>query len=379
MRILYCIASFSAKGGTEKVLSSKAMALSGKGHEVFILISDQHQKPFAYDLPQKIEVKDLGITRFLKTGFKGLDFLRNIYLLRKLYRSEIEAIKPDIIIVPERGYEDFVIPYVHRNIPKIREYHFSRKASEFLESTMKIRERLKARFIRSIYESQYKRYDSFVILTEKDASSWKHFKNVSIIPNVVEEKNADQSVPLLQRPKRIIAVGSMVADRKGFSELIKIWSELAADFTEWTVHIFGDGPYRSVYEKEIRDLQLQERIVLEGISDNIQSEYQQSQVFVMTSKGEGLPMVIIEAQQNGIPVIVYDCYSGPSDILKNDRGGYLVPMQDKVYFSSMLKKILVDAELRNKKGDEAVANSLNYLPSVIIPQWEQLFKNLSEQ
>lgn len=378
MRILYCIASFSGKGGTEKVLSSKAAALSARGHEVFILISDQHGKPFAYPLPPEVKVKDMKITTLLHRRIKGFDFIRNIFILRKIYGVETSEIKPDVIIVLERGYEDFVIPYIHRNIPKVREYHTSRKASVFFESAMAPIQRIKSKIIRLFYEAQYKKYDSFVILTEKDALNWNHFSHISIIPNMVEQQDG-QAVPLLQRPKRLIAVGSMVADRKGFAEMIEIWKGMANDYPDWTLHIYGDGPYRSQYTKLIKQLKLEKKVFLEGISSNIFQEYGQAQVFLMTSKGEGFGMVIIEAQQSGLPVIVYDCFSGPSDILKKDRGGYLIPMQDKTQFAQKLGNILTDAELREKKGQEAYENSQRYLPSEIIPHWEHLFYSLTKK
>jgi len=376
MKILYCISSFSAKGGTEKVLSSKAAYLAGKGHDITILISDQHNKPYAYGLPKNVTVRDLKITGYLKNKLKGADFLRNIITLRKIYSKEVAIINPDIIVVLERGYEDFIIPYIHTKIPKVREYHTSRKASEFFESSMPLIQRLKAKMVRLFYEKQYRKYDKFIILTQKDASSWRHFDNVEIIPNMVENVESEIQVEFVQKSKKLIAVGSMVADRKGFSETIKIWSELAPKFTDWTLHIYGDGPYRNIYEKQIKSLGINRQIFLEGVTDKIDEKYKESQIFLMTSKGEGFGMVIIEAQQNGLPVIVYDCFSGPSDILKDDIGGFLIPMNNKEEFKIKLTKLLEDINLREMKSQEAIKNAARYNPKAIMPMWEKLFIEL---
>lgn len=376
MKILYCIASLSSKGGTEKVVTTKANYFVEMGHEVHFLISDQHNKPYAYTINENIKVHDLKISAILSSKIKGISFFINILKLRKLYNQIITKIEPDVIIVVERGYEDFVIPYICPKIPKIREYHSSRMASKFLEKTKPFKEKLKAIALKKLYENQYKKYDAFVCLTEKDKTSWGHLKNLVVIPNIIE--NIKSNITLItERPKKLIAVGSMVEDRKGFSALIKMWAQLEKQYPNWSLHIYGDGPYRHNYQKQINELNCTNRIVLEGITDNIHSKYEESQVFVMTSKGEGLPMVILEAQRSGLPVVVYDCYSGPSDIIgKNNYGGFLIDLANEQEFMAKLKLILDDSELRKNKSEEALINAKKYYADIIMPKWLNLFNSL---
>lgn len=376
MKILYCIASLASKGGTEKVLTTKARYLVDLGYEVTIIISDQKGKPFAYELDSRVQVIDLKCSQLLKANIKGLSFIQNIFKLRKIYSKKINEINPDIIIVLERGYEDFVIPYICKNIPKIREYHFSRKASEYLERLLPLKDNFKSKIIRFFYENQYKKYDAFVCLTNKDKLCWNHLKNVWVIPNIIDEVSNLNKTLILQRPKKLIAVGSMVQDRKGFHELINIWADIEKYYKDWSLHIFGDGPYRKNYEDQIKLLNCNSRILLEGITNKIQEKYQETQIFLMTSKGEGLPMVILEAQQNGLPAIVYDCNSGPSDIIQNNFGGYLIPMGDQKAFKEQLRTILDSDNLRVQKSKEAELNAMKFTPSKIIPLWEDLFNTL---
>lgn len=375
MKILYCIASYISKGGTEKVLASKASYLAKQGHDVTILISEQYNKPLAYSISDHVKVINLNITEKLTGNIKYLGFLQNIFRLRKLYNKEIAKINPDIIIVMERGYEDFVIPYIHPNIPKIREYHSSRKASELFESDLPILQKYKRKLIRWIYEKQYQKYQQLVILTEKDRQFWDKKYKVSVIPNLLEDNKDTSNDNILLRKKNIIAVGSMVEDRKNFSALIDIWAALEPFFPEWNLNIFGDGPYRVNYERQIQSKGLK-NVFLKGISDKITEEYRNAQIFVMTSKGEGLPMVIIEAQQQRLPAMVYDCYSGPSDILKNNNGGFLIRMNDKEGFKEKLKALMLDENLLKEKSYEAYQNAQRYLPENIIPLWINLFNNL---
>ncbi|WP_434981412.1 glycosyltransferase family 4 protein [Daejeonia sp. YH14] len=377
MKILYCIPSLASKGGTEKVLLSKASYLAENGHSVTVLIADQYGKSIVYPFSDLVKVIDLKISEKLEGRIKYIGFLQNIFTLRKLYTQEIKKINPDIVIVPERGYEDFVIPYILKSIPKIREYHTSKMASQFFENELPLLQKNKRRLIRWFYEKQYQKYQQLVILTEKDRLFWNDDYKISVIPNLLERKS-ENSDDILQRKKNIIAVGSMVEDRKNFSSLIKIWSSIENDFPDWNLNIYGDGPYRNNYEKQIKELKLN-HIFLKGISDTITEEYCDSQIFVMTSKGEGLPMVILEAQQQGLPAVVYDCYSGPSDILQNNAGGFLIKMNDEKDFIEKLKKLMMDEGLRKQKSEEANANAHRYLPEVIMPQWLKLFNKLLDK
>lgn len=375
MKILYCIASFSAKGGTEKVLSSKASYLADHGHEVTILMSDQHQKSLAYPLSDKIKLIDLRITEKLKGKIKFIGFFQNILALRKIYEDEIRKINPDVIIVLERGYEDFIIPYVLKDISKIREYHFSRKASEFLESKLARAQRYKKKILRKVYEHHYGKYDKLVLLTKKDQQSWKGFHNTVVIPNVVEFSENLPKEKLADRPKNIITVGSMADDRKGFSTLINIWSQIEKEFPEWSLNIYGDGVYRKNYEKMIQNLNLK-NIVLQGSTSQITEKYNESQLFVMTSNGEGLPMVIIEALSQGLPVIAYDCYCGPSDILGQNNGGVLIDFGNQNQFAEQLKTLMNDESLREKKSTEAYEVAKSYALKEIMPKWINLFNEV---
>ncbi|WP_166966454.1 glycosyltransferase family 4 protein [Yeosuana marina] len=376
--ILFCIPSLASTGGMEKVITAKANYFAEViGHHVTILISDQNNKPISFPVSKNVTCKDLHIKNMISGGIKGISFLKNIITLRKVYTKEINTLNPDIIIVPERGYEDFIIPYICKHIPKIREYHFSRKASELLEKELPLSTRIKSRLIKQFYFKQFKNYNSLILLTEKDKKEWKHIKNVNVIPNYIES-TADGKHAILTRPKKVISVGSMQNDRKGFSNLIRIWSKLN-NTNHWTLHIYGDGTYRPVLQKQIEKLNLQDSVFLEGNSNSINQKYQESQLFLFTSKGEGFGMVIVEAQQHGVPAISYDCYCGPSDIIKHNQGGFLIPMNDETAFIKHCELLLNNDRLRKEKSEEAYINAKRFNKENIMPLWDDLFFKLIKQ
>lgn len=373
--ILFCVPSLASTGGMEKVITAKANYFAEVlDYEVHIFISDQNKKPITFAISNKINCVDLNINQYTSNKIKGISFLKNLKTLKAVYSKEILKINPDIIIVPERGYEDFIIPNICKHIPKIREYHFSRKASALLEKEMPLVARIKSVLIKQFYFLQFKKYDSFVVLTAKDKNAWQKIKNITVIPNYISENNSAVN-DLLNRPKRVISVGSMHNDRKGFTTLINIWSKLNTT-APWTLHIYGDGAIKEQLQNQIKRLNLQESVFLEGNSKVINEKYQESQLFLFTSKGEGFGLVLVEAQQNQLPVVAYDCYCGPSDIIKNNIGGFLVPMDDENNFIKQCELLLNNDTLRASKAIEAFENAKRYNKERIMPLWIKLFNTL---
>jgi glycosyltransferase involved in cell wall biosynthesis len=88
-------------------------------------------------------------------------------------------------------------------------------------------------------------------------------------------------------------------------------------------------------------------------------------------------MVIIEAFSLGLPVIAYDCYCGPSDIIKDDKGGYLIDFDDEEQFLKKLEFLMNNDDVRIMKSSEAQKISKSYYLEEIMPLWLSLFKNIS--
>jgi glycosyltransferase involved in cell wall biosynthesis len=113
-----------------------------------------------------------------------------------------------------------------------------------------------------------------------------------------------------------------------------------------------------------------------GIVKNIEEKYQESQLFLFTSKAEGFGMVLVEAQSNALPVVSYNCYSGPSDIIIENKGGYLIDMNDKTTFINRVTFLLKNHAMREQKSNEALINAKRFNASNVIPLWEKLFQLL---
>tara|TARA_B100000575_G_scaffold252819_1_gene221002 strand:- start:3081 stop:4184 length:1104 start_codon:yes stop_codon:yes gene_type:complete len=164
--------------------------------------------------------------------------------------------------------------------------------------------------------------------------------------------------------KCILSVGSF-KEQKNFKLLIDTFNDLCSDI-EATLIILGDGELRSDLEKQIQDLGIQDRVFLPGFVEDPSPWFLSADVFVLSSNWEGLPTVLIEALDCGLPVVSTDTPSGPSEILEGGLWGILVPPNNKKFLLNGIKESLSKDHdkniLMNRANDFSVKNiSLKYL------------------
>lgn len=380
MKLLYTIGSVTQTGGTEKVFANKANYFVEKlGYEVHLLVNEMNGKP-AYHYSEKIIIHNMNVTQYLDK--KVIPFWSYNRLIKKLYqpyKTKIKEIEPDIIIVLQHSTDDFIIPVLELDIPTIREFHFSKKAvfnliKEMKNSVSKLRVfGQKSRLFRFI-----EKYDYVVLLTEADQKFSKYPNKTVIIPNVLEVENID-SRDFSDDFTRVISVGSMHDDRKGFDKQIRIWKKINAKYPKWKLDIYGDGAIRNDLQKLIDDNNLTNIVSLKGTTSQVEEEFKKSSFFLFTSKAEGLPMVILEAMSCGLPCISYDCPDGPADIIDNNENGFLLSMDDE---NSMIEKIsflIENKDQRERMGKIAQETAKAYLPDAVIPKWVEFFNSIKKK
>ncbi|HCQ7508163.1 TPA: glycosyltransferase, partial [Klebsiella pneumoniae] len=207
-------------------------------------------------------------------------------------------------------------------------------------------------YIRMIKRIAYYLADKIVVLTDSDKrfiqDNYK-IDNVYVIRNPSPfDENTIEPSELQHKIKKILAVGRLTY-QKNFHRLINLWSKI--DSTGWELCIVGEG---DDYESLINLCQRLElnNIKIKKPDKNIQLLYKESSILVMTSRYEGLPMVLIESKNFGLPVIAFDCKTGPAEIISND--GYLVDYSNDCEFLIKLEKLMFNHELRKELSLNAI-------------------------
>lgn len=139
-------------------------------------------------------------------------------------------------------------------------------------------------------------------------------------------------------PPVILRVGRF-SKQKDFPTLIKAFSLLIQEVPARLV-ILGDGTERPVLEKIAHELNIQTVVDFPGFVDNPYPYFLNASVFVLSSRWEGLPSVLIEALALGCPVVSTDCPYGPDEILNAGKYGEIVPMEDIGRISAVIKNVI---------------------------------------
>lgn len=374
IKIVYCIGSLSAKGGTERVLATKTKHfIESFGYQIHILVASHNPDKLAYEFHHKVNIHNMDVGKYVvNKKIPGLSFIYTIKKLRKVYEEKINQIDPDLVIVCERGFDDFIIPNISKNFPKIREFHFAQKAVYEYSREMSLKKKLMYRVNYFFIFKAFNKYSHLILLTNKDKSEGKYKTNTIVIPNMIELSSVESSIDV-HNNKRVISVGSMYDDRKKFFEQIDIWEKIKKEFPEWKLVIFGEGKLRKEYIEYINKKQLNDVITMPGTSDNINKEYLNSSIFMFTSIAEGLPMVIIEAMGCGLPIISYNCPTGPSDLIVDDKNGYIINERNQNEFIKKLKLLMGDVEVRERMSIKSRDLARNYTPETISKLWNDFF------
>lgn len=155
--------------------------------------------------------------------------------------------------------------------------------------------------------------------------------------------------------KLILAVGRL-EEQKGFDQLIKAFGELAAHRIDWHLVILGEGEERQPLEAQRDGLSLANRVHLPGRAGNPGDWYALADVYVMSSRFEGFPNTLIEAMAYGVPVVSFDCATGPAEIIREGVDGYLVPPEQGAEGLSRAMAVLMDDEPTRKTMGHAATD-----------------------
>jgi glycosyltransferase involved in cell wall biosynthesis len=225
-------------------------------------------------------------------------------------------------------------------------------------------------------QCMYHRLDAHVSLTHGDAAAYRrllrHDAMVRCIPNGVGDPGVAPSATMTP----VAVSAGRLSRQKGFDLLLVAWSDVVKVHPDWTLRIFGEGEQRRHLESLIDQLDIAAHVELAGFSDRLLQEFAQSSFFILSSRFEGLPMVLLEAMSCGLPVVSFDCPTGPSDVVEPGVDGFLVPPEDVGALSHEIISMIEMGDRRRQMADAAYTKSLEYRIPAVAAQWETMFEGL---
>lgn len=376
MRVVYCLSQTYKMGGVERVVANKANYLVQHGFEVHFVTTDQMDKSPYFQLDSRIKCHDLGINYCLNRNRtilkKVFYFFKNRRDHSNRLRSLLCSLNPDIVI-STFGNEMDLLPKIRTNFKIVLEFHINRSFFTLFHrpGIMGLFEKWQ----NFRYESKIAHYDRFVVLTQEDARNWKRLKNIQVIPNMC---TFEYQTPAVLNEKKVIAVGRYQY-QKGFDKLIRAWSLVKGRSSGWKLYLVGDGELREDLQNLINEFHLDDSVLLTGMLHNMEEVYTGSSIFVMTSNYEGFPMVLLEAEAAGLPVVTFDFPCGPKDLVKNDIDGYIVEYGNIKDLAQKIDYLIEDKKKRVSMGKNAFSNAQNYKIEHVMSEWIHLFTSVYDE
>lgn len=292
--------------------------------------------------------------------FKEVLFsIKVLYKKRKYMKKAIKEIDSDIIISSRLLFNKWLSQIRKNNVLRIAwEHNHHNNNQKFIRKTVKYCKNLD--YLVNVSYGLYEFY--------RDKLSNYPCKSV-FIPNMIE---VDNYIAKLDS-KNIVSIGR-VEKEKGFLDLIDIFYKVWKQKPECRLNIVGDGSQMRFLRDKIKKYGLEKVVFLHGFRDTkyINNLLRSQSLYVMTSYTESFGIVLIEAMNKGIPCVAYDSAQGATEIIVNNKNGYLISDRNEDMMVKKIVYLLNNDHIRNKMGKKALENGKKYVPEVVIKKWEQI-------
>lgn len=308
-------------GGAERMTAVLAREMANRGYAVDLLLA-QMEGAHLNEVHESVRVVDLKASRVVTSLPALVRYLRNkrpVALLSMMAHTNIVAL---CALRLANGSTRAVVS--ERVSLSWRIQHATHTFSRVLPRLIK-------RFYPwadHIIAVSYGVADELVQLADIPRERIRTIYNPVVRPDLHEKAKAPLDHPWFKpgQPPVVLAVGRLTA-QKGFPTLIQAFARVRR-YQPVRLLILGEGEQRPALETLVQRLGLEEDVGLPGFEANPYRYMARAWAFVLSSRWEGLPGVLIEALCCGVPLIATDCPSGPGEILANGKYGQLVPVED---------------------------------------------------
>lgn len=353
-------------GGAERVAADISAYWVERGYRVAV-VTQTDASGDVYALHESVQRFALGTAAHSSSRISGLlANLRRVWALRRLMKQQQPSIVLGIMttasvlaIVAARGLPCRVIATEHTHPP-----------SQELSTTW-------LRLRRWAYPQA-----SRVVALTSGTAQWllRHVpgSTVAVIPNAVVwplDKGLPELVPPVDAGRfRLLAVGRL-HPVKGFDILIRAFASIAAYLPDWDLAILGEGPERDMLQAQIDQAGLGSRISLPGRAGNVGDWYEQSDLYVLSSRIEGLSNSLLEAMASGLAAVAFDCETGPREIVRDGIDGVLVrPCEDEEALAAHLSDLMAHENRRNAYARRAIDVRDRFSTAKVMALWRQVFE-----
>ncbi len=380
MKKIYITALHLSHGGVENVICNLSNALTRRGFAVEILCSYNLGAP-VYELDPAVKVTYLTDARpnraELKSALRSFSFAaiireglaaaRTLRLKKSTMAAALAAIDSGAVISTRNEHSVLLSRCGRPGVLKIAQLHHDHRFDKKL-----LRD----------FRRRYGNIDYFALLTaqlrdEVAAIMAPHNQHTKVIcvPNFL----ADCRGPRAEKQPRMLSVGRL-SPEKGFDRLLDAWALIVASCPELRLDIVGDGVCRGELETQAARLGIENSVTFYGMLPHGEALNMMSRslAYLMASRSEGLPLVVIESMSCATVPVAYDVRVGPRAIISDARDGFLVRDGDAATFAAAAVKLARDEKMRGEMERSAAETALRYSEDAVMQQWLSLLSEVKD-
>lgn len=380
MKLLYCIPALYNAGGMERVLAEKVNYLVNlPNYEITIVTTDQKDRSIRFPIDNRIQLEHLNI------DFDG-HYSENLLKKYILHKKKLRVYKRRLLKILVKLEIDICISFCGKEIEFLNDLPVKCKKIAEIHFAMNVRKQfLTSRYSGKLWsflgeirtyqlKQSVKGLDKLVVLTKADQKQWEQTHD-----NIIQISNPnplDSKIVSTLENKKVISVGKLDA-QKGYDMLLDAWLPVSHQNPEWELDIFGIGEWEEMLKEKIIQLDLIGKVNLRGATIDVTTQYLNSSIYVMSSRYEGLPMVLIEAMSCGLPIVSFDCEFGPREIITNGKDGYLVKPNNIKGLGDKINFLIENTQKRKIMAKHAIESVKRFSKNEIMEQWTGLFEQLN--
>lgn len=391
MKICFIIDQLTGIGGLQRVVINVLNNLAENPNiEIFLICNDRDNeiKNIKYPISDRVQYVQSNKFQYKKTSFLKEKIFRKIHrkilignntnMVKEMYFPQKELNLYNQFI--SDNAIDIVVGITPRMAGLVSLLNIESKKIGWLHNTFERYFNIKFEYeygLYDLYKNIFCKLDKLVVLTDHDEQIYKNRFNVSTkhIYNPLSFKIYNKSK---LDNNNILFIGRLQYSTKGLDLLGEIIKRVTELNSEVVFEIVGQDVEngKAILEGFLEDNNLIQFVHFNEPTENVIPYYQSATLTVLPSRIEGFGLVVTESMEAGVPVISFKT-EGPSEIIENDKSGYLI---DKFDTDEFAKKIIFLLNNRNKlveMGKEAQFRASEFSMDMIIRNWINLFEELT--
>jgi glycosyltransferase involved in cell wall biosynthesis len=216
-----------------------------------------------------------------------------------------------------------------------------------------------------------------VVLTDTDKAAFERRFGARRVVRIHNPVTIEAGEPSPLTEKRFLALGRF-SPEKGYDMLLDAWASTRCRREGWALRIVGGGWSEGELRAQIDRLGVADSVEMLPATHEVEAMFRSASCFVLSSRFEGLPLVLIEAAAMGLPAVSFDCETGPREIIEDASTGLLVPPGDVAALAAAMDEIAADGEMRARMGAAALERSRLFSPGAILERWRALLNGSCE-